>query len=86
MRPPPAPGVVVGVRSARNSSAAIAAEIESGCGGAAVIHETYAEFGAIAQVLCNGKAYVGQVITGTGSRVRLSSQFVVDDYRVEYHC
>ena len=38
------------------------------------------------QVLFNGKASVGQVITGMGRRVRLFSQTVADDYRIEYHC
>src|SRR4051812_5712847 len=33
-----------------------------------------------------GHVSVGQVIAGTGSRVRMFSQFAVDDYRIEYHC
>ncbi|HEY1740180.1 MAG TPA: hypothetical protein VGI86_15810 [Acidimicrobiia bacterium] len=38
------------------------------------------------QLLFNGKTHVGQVITGMGSRVRLFSQTVADDYRIDYHC
>ncbi len=38
------------------------------------------------QVLFNGKAHVGQEVTGPGSRVRRFSQFPVDDHRIECYC